>query len=199
MVHPHSVLRKVRQRLFNLRKLKKIGLAAKTLMNFYRCTIESILSGCITAWYGNCTARNRKALPEGGVVCPTLHREHTACPPGHLQHLMSQEGQKDHQGHQPPDPRPVHPAIIQKARSVQVHQSWDRETEKQLLSQGHPTVKWPSLASYNSITQHCTLEAADYVHRHGMTGHFKWNTSYFNHVYIVFYSFHMYILYSTVF
>ena len=22
---------------------------------FYRCTIESILSGCITAWYGNCT------------------------------------------------------------------------------------------------------------------------------------------------
>ena len=30
--------------------------------NFYRCTIESILSGCITAWYGNCTTRNHKAL-----------------------------------------------------------------------------------------------------------------------------------------
>ncbi|KAM9459820.1 uncharacterized protein ACWYII_011221 isoform 2-T2 [Salvelinus alpinus] len=27
-----------------------------------RCTIESILSGCITAWYGNCSAHNRKAL-----------------------------------------------------------------------------------------------------------------------------------------
>jgi hypothetical protein len=40
---------------------------------------------------------------------------------------------------------PVHPTIIQKARSVQVHQSWDRETEKQLLSQGHQTVKQPSL------------------------------------------------------
>jgi hypothetical protein len=26
-----------------------------------------------------------------------------------------------------------------------VHQSWDRETEKQLLSQGHQTVKQPSL------------------------------------------------------
>ena len=25
-------------------------------------TIESILSGCITAWYGNCTASNRRAL-----------------------------------------------------------------------------------------------------------------------------------------
>jgi gmma-aminobutyric acid receptor subunit gamma len=37
-------------------------LVPKTLTNFYRCTIESILSGCITTWYGNCTARNHKAL-----------------------------------------------------------------------------------------------------------------------------------------
>ncbi|KAM9558028.1 uncharacterized protein ACWYII_006095 [Salvelinus alpinus] len=29
---------------------------------------------------------------------------------------MSQEGQKDHQAQQPPEPLPVHPAIIQKAR-----------------------------------------------------------------------------------
>jgi hypothetical protein len=29
---------------------------------FYRCTIESMLSGCITAWYGNCSAHNCKAL-----------------------------------------------------------------------------------------------------------------------------------------
>jgi hypothetical protein len=43
-------------------RLKKFGLAPKTLRNFYRCTIESILSGCITAWYGNCTACNRRAL-----------------------------------------------------------------------------------------------------------------------------------------
>ncbi|KAK6306453.1 hypothetical protein J4Q44_G00233780 [Coregonus suidteri] len=28
----------------------------------YSCTIESILTGCITAWYGNCTASDRKAL-----------------------------------------------------------------------------------------------------------------------------------------
>ena len=41
--------------LFNLRRLKKCGLAPKTLTNFYRCTIESILSGCITA-------RNRRFL-----------------------------------------------------------------------------------------------------------------------------------------
>ena len=37
-------------------------MSPKTLTNFYRCTIESILLGCITAWYINCTALNRKAL-----------------------------------------------------------------------------------------------------------------------------------------
>jgi hypothetical protein len=57
-----SVMKKARQRLFNLRRLKKFGLTPKTLTNFYRCTIENILSGCITAWYGNCTAHNRRDL-----------------------------------------------------------------------------------------------------------------------------------------
>jgi hypothetical protein len=38
------------------------NLVPKPLTYFYRCTIESILSGCITAWYGNSTARNRKAF-----------------------------------------------------------------------------------------------------------------------------------------
>ncbi|KAM9432320.1 uncharacterized protein ACWYII_016486 [Salvelinus alpinus] len=60
--HTDSVVKKVHQRQFNLRRLKKFGLSSKTLTNFYRCTIESVLSGCITAWYGNCSALNRKAL-----------------------------------------------------------------------------------------------------------------------------------------
>ena len=32
------------------------------LTHFYRCTIDSILSDCITAWYGNCSAHNRTSL-----------------------------------------------------------------------------------------------------------------------------------------
>ncbi len=32
------------------------------LRSFYTCTVESILTGCITAWFGNSTAGNRKAL-----------------------------------------------------------------------------------------------------------------------------------------
>uniref|UniRef100_A0AAZ3R432 Alkylated DNA repair protein AlkB homologue 8 N-terminal domain-containing protein n=1 Tax=Oncorhynchus tshawytscha TaxID=74940 RepID=A0AAZ3R432_ONCTS len=57
-----SMVKMAQQRLFNLRMLKKFGLSPKTLINFYRCTIESILMGCITAWYGNCSAHNLKAL-----------------------------------------------------------------------------------------------------------------------------------------
>ena len=38
------------------------------LKRFYSCTIESILTGCITAWYGNCSASDRKALQR---VVPT--------------------------------------------------------------------------------------------------------------------------------
>ena len=56
------MVKAAQQGLFNLRRLKKFGLSPKTLTNFYRCTIESILSGCITAWYCNCTALNHKAL-----------------------------------------------------------------------------------------------------------------------------------------
>ncbi|KAK6314528.1 hypothetical protein J4Q44_G00159870 [Coregonus suidteri] len=37
------------------------------LKKLYGCTIESILTGCITAWYGNCSASDRKALQR--VVC----------------------------------------------------------------------------------------------------------------------------------
>jgi hypothetical protein len=59
---------KAQQRLFNLRRLKKFGLATKTLTNFYRFTIESILSGCITTWYSNCT----QGSPEGGANLPNV-------------------------------------------------------------------------------------------------------------------------------
>ena len=57
-----SLIKKAHQRLFFLRKLRKIQLSHLTLKNFYRCTIESTLTYCIPAWYGNCTVLERKAL-----------------------------------------------------------------------------------------------------------------------------------------
>jgi hypothetical protein len=47
--------------------MKRFGMGPEILKNFYSCTIKSILTGCITAWYGNCLASNGKALQR--VVC----------------------------------------------------------------------------------------------------------------------------------
>ena len=42
-------------------------MCSQILKRFYSCTIESILTGCITAWYGNCSASDHKAPQR--VVC----------------------------------------------------------------------------------------------------------------------------------
>ncbi len=47
---------------FFLRRLRKFGTSPRILRSFYTCTVESILTGCITAWFGNSTAGNRRAL-----------------------------------------------------------------------------------------------------------------------------------------
>ena len=71
----NSAMETAQKRLYFLRRLKKFGMSIKTLANFYRCTIESILSGCITAWYGSCSAAELKALQrvvksaEGSIGC----------------------------------------------------------------------------------------------------------------------------------
>ena len=117
--HTDSVVKKAQQRLFNLRRLKKFGLSPKTLTNFYRCTIKSILSGCNTAWYGNCFAHNRKALQRvvrsaqritGGKLPALQDTYSTRC------HRKAKMIIKDNNY-----PSHYHPAIVQKAKSVQVH------------------------------------------------------------------------------
>lgn len=35
---------------------------SSVLMNFYRCTIESLLTSCITVWYGNCPSHPALSL-----------------------------------------------------------------------------------------------------------------------------------------
>ncbi|KAK3524737.1 hypothetical protein QTP86_001998 [Hemibagrus guttatus] len=57
-----SLVTKAHQRLFYLNNLKKNHLSSTILVNFYRCGIESILTNCITVWYGNCSVADRKAL-----------------------------------------------------------------------------------------------------------------------------------------
>ncbi|XP_062872149.1 regulator of complement activation group 2 gene 1 [Trichomycterus rosablanca] len=56
------LLKKAQQRLYFLRRLKKDHLSPQILTNFYRCTIDRVLSNCVTVWYGSSTVADRKAL-----------------------------------------------------------------------------------------------------------------------------------------
>ncbi|KAK1805630.1 hypothetical protein P4O66_019905, partial [Electrophorus voltai] len=74
--HTNSLAKKARQRLYHLRRLRDFRLPSKVLRNFYTCTIESILMGNITVWFGNSTKHDRQALQRvvRSAECIT-HRE----------------------------------------------------------------------------------------------------------------------------
>ncbi|KAK3541678.1 hypothetical protein QTP86_000490 [Hemibagrus guttatus] len=57
-----SITKKAQQRFYFLQRLREAHLQPLILTTFYRGTIESILSSCITAWFGNCTVLNLKSL-----------------------------------------------------------------------------------------------------------------------------------------
>ncbi|KAI2668505.1 hypothetical protein H4Q32_005238 [Labeo rohita] len=57
-----SLNKKGQQRLHFLHRLKRASLPPPILTTFYRGTIESLLTSCITVWYGNCSAADRKTL-----------------------------------------------------------------------------------------------------------------------------------------
>eukprot|EP00061_Rhincodon_typus_P002399 g17461.t1 len=65
--HVNATVKKAQQHLSFLRRLRIFGMSIRSLTNFYRCPIESMLSRCTTAWYGNCSALDRKKLQK--VVC----------------------------------------------------------------------------------------------------------------------------------
>ena len=80
------IAKKPQQRLSFLRKLRKFGLSTKLLSNFYRCTVESLLTNSITVWFGNCTVQERKALQR---VIKTAQYICGAAPPPSLQDIYN--------------------------------------------------------------------------------------------------------------
>ncbi|KAK3535520.1 hypothetical protein QTP70_016934 [Hemibagrus guttatus] len=82
-----SISKKGQQRLYFLRRLRKAHLPTLILTTFYRGTIESILSSCITAWFGNCTVSDRKTLQRTvrtaekiiGVSLPSITDIYSTC------------------------------------------------------------------------------------------------------------------------
>ena len=63
-------------------------------LKLYSCTIESFVTGCITAWYGNCSASDRKALQRVVRMAQCITGGQ-ACHPGPLYQAASEEGSKN--------------------------------------------------------------------------------------------------------
>ncbi|XP_048859017.1 uncharacterized protein LOC125726684 [Brienomyrus brachyistius] len=57
-----SITKKAQQRLHFLRRLKRANLPPPTLTVFYRGTIESVLTSCISVWFGNSTVSDNRRL-----------------------------------------------------------------------------------------------------------------------------------------
>ena len=76
-----QILKKARQRLYLLRRLKSFGVRKEILVNFYRAIIENILTSAITVWFGRVTQKDlnrlcsvvRTAERIIGTGLPSLH------------------------------------------------------------------------------------------------------------------------------
>ncbi len=126
--------KKAQQRLHFLRRLKRASLPPPILTTFYRGTIESVLTSCITVWYGNCSAcwpQDPPADSEHGCKdhwCPSpIH-------PGHFPCTMLQQNQQHREGPHPPLPQSLPAPTIRK--TVPEHQSPLRQTAQQLFPPG---------------------------------------------------------------
>ena len=89
--HTKTVVKWAQQNLFPLKRLKKFGMGPQILKRFYSCNIESILIGCITAWYDNCSASDHKACSANG---PVHHWGQASCHPGSLYQAVSEQRPK---------------------------------------------------------------------------------------------------------
>ncbi|KAI3366893.1 hypothetical protein L3Q82_009536 [Scortum barcoo] len=150
--HTDFITKSARQQLFFLRRLRRLNMDSRILCSFYRCTIESILTGCITAWYSSCTALNRKALQR--VVKAAQHITRTELPS--MEDLYTQRCRKkatkiikDPKSLQLQTvlPAAVWPTVLQ-------HSSPNHQAQGQLHTAGHKTFKLCSEHHHFLITHH---------------------------------------------
>ncbi len=60
--HIQTQVKKARQRLYHLRQLRKFRVSPAILKTFYSGAIESVLTQCISVWYGKSSNQDCKAL-----------------------------------------------------------------------------------------------------------------------------------------
>ncbi len=130
-----SLSKKAQQRLHFLRRLKRASLPPPILTTFYRGTIESVLTSCITVWYRNCSAADRKTLQR---TVNTAAKIIGAPLPSILDIFLAQCSSKTNsimkENTHPPLPQSLPAPTIRK--TVPEHQSPLRQTAQQLFPPG---------------------------------------------------------------
>ncbi len=151
-----ALAKKAQQRLYFLRKLRRARVPAPIMCTFYRGTIESILTSCITVWYGACNASCRKSLQRIVRAAEKIVGV-SPLPPGHLQHPSHPQS--------PLHCRWSHPPVTQLLQSAAIREetaespSQDQQTEGQLHPSGCQEAELsPPLLSFAS----CTIELWHY-------------------------------------
>ncbi len=85
--HIQTQVKKARQRLYHLRQLRKFRVSPAILKTFYSGAIESVLTQCISVWYGNISNQDCKALQRvvslaeriSGSALPSLEDIYLKC------------------------------------------------------------------------------------------------------------------------
>lgn len=57
-----ALVKRAQQRLYFLRRMRRANIPPHILTTFYRGTIESILTSCISVWFGSCNASDWKCV-----------------------------------------------------------------------------------------------------------------------------------------
>ncbi len=155
--HIQTQVKKARQRLYHLRQLRKFRVSPAILKTFYSEAIESVLTQCISVWYGNATNQDCKALQRvvrlaeciSGSALPSLQVTY-------LKRCKSRAAKiiKDS----------THPGnhlfrLLPSGKHFQEHDGKNWKTEEELLPSGHQAPKHkPSLIiTYKIVTENTSI------------------------------------------
>ena len=113
-----QLVKRAQQQPYFLRRLRKFGTSPEILSNFYSCIAESILTGCITVWYGSTSAVDRKHLQRVLKAAETI----TRTPPPSLQSIYTAEstGELPPSSKPPPTPSTICSHFCPQARGTEV-------------------------------------------------------------------------------
>ncbi len=95
--HIQTQVKKAKQRLYHLRQLRKFRVSPTILKTCYSGTIESVLTQCISVWYGNSSSQDCKALQRVVRLAECISGSALPVSAGHLPQTLQKQSCQNHQ------------------------------------------------------------------------------------------------------